>query len=193
MKTPSFSNCYTGIGSRKITSDMSSQLQELGRLCSIAGLTLRSGGAHGSDSAFEQGCDRVQGNKEIYLPWTRMNGHSSTYTSPAPEAYNVASTIHPKWDSLSQGARSMHARNIHQILGPDLDDPTNFVLCWTPDGAETIDKCTKDTGGTATAIKLACFLDITVINLRNRFGCDQALEVISQYIDHLDKISLHPS
>jgi len=36
----------------------------------LLGYTLRSGGANGADTAFEEGCCR----KELYLPWPGFNG-----------------------------------------------------------------------------------------------------------------------
>jgi hypothetical protein len=78
--------------------------------------------------------------------------------------------VHPAWDILSQGAQKLHARNVHQILGPDLSRPTpvEFVLCWTPD-AQVV-------GGTATAIRLAQDRNIPVYNLADEDDYDMAFE-----------------
>lgn len=181
MKTPLSFNYYTGIGSRRSPPKYIEQMQQLAVLAANANLILRSGAALGADAAFEKGCDSVRGSKEIFLPWAKMNGHLSTFVGAPPEAFEIAETLHPKWLSLSRGARSMHARNVQQILGPQLLSPTKFVLCYTPDGAETIAQCTKDTGGTATAIKLACNLNIHVVNIQRPLGFDFAVELISLF------------
>lgn len=60
------------------------------------------------------------------------------------------------------------ARNGHQVLGATLDQPVSFVLCWTPDGAESEAQRTRDTGGTGQAIALASRHGIPVFNLANR-------------------------
>ena len=75
----------------------------------------------------------------------------------------MAAAHHPAWERLGRGARSLHARNCHQILGRDLDDPVSFVVCWTPDGATTHPG--PSTGGTGQALRIAAAHDIPVFNL----------------------------
>lgn len=119
-----------------------------------AGWTLRSGHAQGADQAFERGAGE---KKEIFLP--------KDNTIP-DEAYELAKSVHPRWDLCSAYARACHARNTMQILGRTLKEPVAFVLCWTPDGAESEEDTSIKTGGTATAIRLASRLNIRVFNLQ---------------------------
>ena len=58
-------------------------------------------------------------------------------------------------------------RNVYQVLGKDLNTPSEFVICWTPDGAETANERSIKTGGTGFAIALADSLGIPVYNLAN--------------------------
>ena len=60
---------YSGIGSREIPYDVEELMVMIGKFLALKGFTLRSGGADGSDISFETGCDLVNGNKEIYIPW----------------------------------------------------------------------------------------------------------------------------
>ena len=53
---------------------------------------------------------------------------------------------------------------MHQILGRDLQSPVDFVVCYTPDGSLT--GYGTDTGGTATALRLAYRNNIPVINIK---------------------------
>lgn len=148
---------YGGIGSRETPRDVFERMIAIGRKLAEAGYTLRSGGADGADSAFERGCDEVRGSKEIFLPWKGFNKHSSALCMPSQEAKNIAARIHPVWEQLSHGAKLLHARNIHQILGRNLQEPVEFVICWTMGGGIR--------GGTATAMKLATEHGIQVYNL----------------------------
>lgn len=50
----------------------------------------------------------------------------------APEARALAQRLHPAWHRLSASVQRLMARNVNQILGPELDDPVRFVLCWAP-------------------------------------------------------------
>lgn len=166
---------YTGVGARstpptvlKLMTACAVRLRELG-------WTLRTGAADGADTAFEIGAGE---NKEVFLPWSSFNGSSSVYKAPSLEAIAMAAEVHPVWKHLSQGAKALHARNCHQVLGPDLRTPSAFVLCWTKDGAQTVEECTKETGGTATAIRIADIHGIPVFNTAN----PEALGMVARFL-----------
>jgi hypothetical protein len=138
-------------------------------------LVLRSGAAGGADAAFEAGCPPHQ--KEIFLPWNGFNGRrfqdeKTLYYGVCDRAKEIASQFHPAWDKLTPAIRCLMARNTYQVLGPALDDPVLFVLCWTPEG--------KSGGGTGQAIRIAKGLDIPVFD----FGA-MSLEEIQDGIEKL--------
>lgn len=151
---------YTGIGSRKTPHKVLGIMYGIGASLAKRGDTLRSGAADGADSSFESGCDLLNGLKEIYIPWRGFNNKEGIYVSDVTQAKEIASKIHPAWDKCSDGARSLHARNVFQVLGADLLTPTEFVVCWTPKG--------EDSGGTRTAIVLAKENNIPVYNLAKK-------------------------
>lgn len=147
-------NCYAGIGSRTTPNDILVQMYNIAVLLAKKGYILRSGGADGADSAFEKGCDSVNGKKEIYLPWKGFNNNKSELYKPTQEAFETARANHPRWFYLKDGAQKLHARNSHQILGLDLKSPVKFVICWT-----------QESGGTEQALRLARNNEIQIINL----------------------------
>lgn len=155
---------YTGVGSRETPQVILDRMAAGAAKLAIAGYVLRSGGADGADTAFENGSDGIA---HIYLPWPGFNGRQSVRDRPCERAFELAATIHPAWSHLSAGARALHARNCHQVLGDDLSTPSDFLVCWTPDGCERETDRTRATGGTATAIVLADRHHIPVFNLRN--------------------------
>lgn len=65
---------YTGVGSRETPRDVQAVMYKFAQKMALHGAVLRSGGADGADTAFELGCDKQQGKKEIYLPWQGFNG-----------------------------------------------------------------------------------------------------------------------
>jgi hypothetical protein len=146
---------YAGIGSRQTPESFRTIIGEFATALNRKGYVLRSGGATGADSMFEEFADE----KEIFLPWPGYNGNTSTLVSAPEEAYEMARKYHPVYDTLGQGAKHMMARNCMQILGADLKTPVDFVICWTKDG--------KASGGTGQAIRLANDLGIPVYNLYN--------------------------
>jgi hypothetical protein len=150
-------NAYTGVGSRTAPPKVLEQITKIGEFLAKYGWLLRSGAADGADSAFERGCDQALGAKEIYLPWRDFSNSNSDLYRPSKEAFKIAESIHPIWEQLSYGAKCLHARNCHQVLGPDLNSPSDMLICWTPKG--------EVKGGTATAINLAIRWRISVYNL----------------------------
>lgn len=165
---------YAGIGSRKApTLALSLATQMAGKLAA-ASWTLRSGGAPGMDTAFEVGAGH--GSKEIYIPWAgfEQRAHGIVLQGQLLErALLLAAQVHPNWGACNYGARLLHARNVAQIYGADLQTPVELVLCWappTPDGSVS--------GGTRTAVELARRADVPVYNFATAQGT-QALQQLS--------------
>lgn len=181
---------YAGIGSRETPPKILALLQELGYQAATLGWNLRSGAAPGADTAFEIGCNDAVGKKEIFLPWAGFNGSDSLLTEgPSSIAMTIAEDIHPAWGILRRPARMLVARNMHQIAGPNMDDPVNCVICYTPDGCESRSTYGTRTGGTGTAIAFASTLDIPIFNLCNIDRFDQALAFLRDHNDQASELS----
>ena len=165
---------YTGIGSRETPESVLVMMTTAAQALDEAGWTLRSGGAPGADSAFEKGVTSKR--KEIYLPWPNFNGNNSPLSSPSPDAIKMASELHPNWLACSQGARKLHGRNCHQILGENLATPSDLVICWTKYG--------QLVGGTAMALRLAMRHNVRIINL----GTDEGVIALLGLIFGKDRV-----
>jgi hypothetical protein len=148
-----------GIGSRETPTHILKEMEKIGKAVRVAGGFVRSGHADGADYAFEKG---AQENCIAYIPWS---GFNSGLVSKAKlrlindDAKYSAFTkkFHPNPSNLSQGAFKLMNRNVCQVLGADLDNPVDAVICWTRDG--------RDTGGTGQAIRIAHAYKIPVINM----------------------------
>lgn len=155
---------YTGVGSRQTPAAVCKRMTELAYRLDSAGYILRSGAAEGADTAFEAGAGP---DSEIYLPWRGFNFSTAPFHGVSDAAFKLAKTVHPRWQALPTAVRALHARNCYQVLGPDLNAPSDFLVCWTPDGCEKEADRTSATGGTGTAIVLARRHNIRVFNLYN--------------------------
>lgn len=171
---------YSGIGSRQAPTQILDLMTRIASRLAKRGYVLRSGAADGSDIAFEAGARGVGGDSEIFLPWRGFNGSASPlFNLPLDEqAALIASHVHPAWADLKPPVRKLHARNVYQVLGRDLRSPVDFVVCWTPDGAESWTDTSISTGGTGTAIKIADLFKIPVINLHNEGALDRIAEIV---------------
>ena len=156
---------YTGIGSRETPQEALDIMKNLGHSMGLSGYCLRSGNAQGADSYFYEGHQTYSEEYEIFLPWRNFGDVKNDKFIPLDDidnnlvqkAVDIVSAIHPAWGNCSQAAKKMHARNAFQVLGPDLETPSEIVICWTKGG--------KVVGGTATAIKIANIHDIPVWNI----------------------------
>lgn len=163
---------YAGIGSRETPIHVLRKMSSLAKVFAKLGFILRSGKAIGADSAFEHGCIIANGKHELF---TKRDSDGDW------KAFELAESLHGKWDYLSPSSQSLHARNTYQILGKDHSSPVSFVVCWTPYGAETLHELRqRHNGGTATAIKLACLNNIPIFNLQK----DDAEIRLQQFIDN---------
>lgn len=147
---------YAGIGSRETPTETLQSFRRIAKYMAQQGHTLRTGGARGADNYFELGCDDANGKKEIYLPWANFENRKSKLIVENPKAFDIAKQFHPAWDRLSVGAKKLQARNTHQILGWDLETPSDLVICYTKNGSGT--------GGTGQAIRLAKHYGIKIID-----------------------------
>ena len=145
---------FTGIGSRETPLDILDFMYYIGYWLAKSGYILRSGGADGADTYFEAGFDEAQAEKEIFLPWPGFNGHTSSLCHQLDGAKESVKKLHPTPKKLTPGAWKLHARNVHQVLGRELTEPSKFVICWT-----------KSRGGTQQAIRVANYFGVPVYNL----------------------------
>lgn len=160
-------------------------MQDVGEQLALRGYVLRSGGAEGADVAFEKGCDRIDGAKKIFYTrnWKERAGafsltQTKDYTFGQWEnAEKIASQHHPYWSSLKPYTRKLMTRNSFQVVGENLKQPAEFLLCWTPDAA--VSKTSKETGGTGQAIRIASSLGIKVYNFAN----PEHLELATSWLD----------
>ena len=141
------------------------------------GWVLRTGLSPGADQAFYRGALAGGGAVELYLPCpdfearARSEGSGSgvwALERPTRRAYELAARYYepfdgPAWEQLAPGAAALLARDVHQVLGAELDSPAASVVCWTPDAGLNGDD--PRSGGTGQALRVAHEHRIPVFNL----------------------------
>ena len=152
---------YAGIGARATPPEVLSLMTRAAFALLKRGYVLRSGHAIGADSAFERGAGEAA---EIYLPAQGWRGSASAFHQGAigveiwGRARTIAAAHHPAFAQLSPFVQDLHTRNVFQVLGPSLDSPAEFVLCWTADG--------EASGGTGQALRIAASHGVPIFNLQ---------------------------
>ena len=137
---------FAGIGSRDTPQNIQDQAAAKGKELVERGFFLRSGGARGFDRAVERHV-RAK-NKRIFL-------HKESVSNS--KWRNHARKFHPAWHKLDETAKLLHARNSAIILGENLDERCEFILCWTDKGLIK--------GGTGQGLRIAKALAIPVFNM----------------------------
>lgn len=166
---------YAGIGSRQTPHAIKEQFIYLGMYFAKNGHILRSGGSAGADEVFETGCDIEYGQKEIYLPWQEFNGHQSSLFHVSDEALYIAKHYHPNWDNVKDPGRKLLGRNVYQALGYNLESPSDFIVCYTPEG--------KRKGGTGLTLRIAKDRNIPIVD----FGLPGAKEMLNDTLREIRK------
>lgn len=156
---------YAGIGSRQTPANVMALMKKVAARLAELGYTLHSGGADGADTAFESGA----GDNAVIF------GASDA----RDETRAIAHEIHPKGPLLGKLATNLMARNTNQVFGADLNSPVDFVLAWTPDGAESTAERSISTGGTGQAIDMASRKGVPVINMARAGWQDRVKEVLA--------------
>ena len=93
--------------------------------------------------------------------------------------------LHENWNALINNPSQMknlqfHTRNVFQVLGEDLNNPSKMLVCWTPDGAKETKDTSYITGGTRTAIRLANVYGVPVYNLKNEDDLKKITDFLTQ-------------
>lgn len=166
---------YTGVGARDTPDKYLTIMTDLAYHLDKQGWILRSGGAIGADEAFQKS---VQDYSNIFLPhksFRKGDGIEGVYIDDRDlisEAMYIMSKHkgHPHWEHMINSPSQLnnvklHTRNVFQVLGADLRSPSNFLVCWTRDGACSYDETSYASGGTGTAIRLASVFNVPIFNL----------------------------
>jgi len=165
---------YTGVGSRKTPENILQTMQLIAYYLEKKGYTLRSGGAQGADTAFEDGVQDIM-FKQIYYA-----------EQVSPEAMEIAAKYHPAWDRCSPYAKKLHGRNSFQVLGSNLNEPSEFLICWTPDGCTQHIGRSIQTGGTGTAISIAEAYGTRVCNLQRPDHYQKTMAWLKEQVKELN-------
>lgn len=151
---------YAGIGSRETPSSVLEQMTRIGSYMGKRSYILRSGHAMGADRAFEEGCDIVNGEKEIWHP-------DGAYYPLHDWATDMASGV--CWEYPLEKMRGysikLITRNMYQIFGEDNkeDERVDFVVYWCR--GDVMEKGSKS-GGTRYGVRIAKEYGIPTYNLR---------------------------
>lgn len=159
---------YTHVGSQSTPDDICMLMT---RFALLQRRRPRSGGAKGADETAE-----VHDGLITYLPWVNFRHKSGEWDYSLGEQ-RFADTILKRAfpydiNSLRRSTLAFFRRNVFQVLGRCKNKESivlsKFVLCWTPDGAESIEDYDIDkTGGTGIAINIASLYNVPVYNLFN--------------------------
>lgn len=196
-----------GVGSREVPESVLEVMIRLGRTYTDLGYQMSSGDAWDSDRAFVYGAQQSRRYSEVgarvFLCKDGVNGR---WIEENPFYYNaqhfdasiitaaraMACTARDGFGGLNEFGISLHARNVYQIHGANLDAPVCGIWFYAePDGR------TKVKGGTNTAFQLAKMANVPLIkNLYFKETIDEALAWLAEHelpyaYDETDWYAIH--
>jgi hypothetical protein len=145
------------IGSRILDIEEQKLCFRIGQFLS-QGYIIKTGNAKGADQAYARGVNSIDPSKvRLYLPWKDYNignvveGNVIACLKPKIKWYSVVKDLHLTYDTLSYGAKTLHARNVGIV------EDVDFVVAFPNK---------TNGGGTVMGIRIALKNNITVYNLR---------------------------
>jgi hypothetical protein len=167
----------------KLPEEIASEFYQIAKVLAAKGYTFRHTG-DSSDDLQNKILDIENIKTESYLPWKKFNLdiNAPYIKKPTPKAYKIAASCHVRFSKMSNGVRCILARNVNAILGNDCNDPVDFILAYSEDGAEGIVKGLdyKITGSVAFYLKVAEDSNISVFNLKNN-------DIKTRLVEHIKK------
>lgn len=154
---------YIMTSGRDVPKHIVEQMVELSRSIKESGYVLRIGGLEGGDNVLGE----LDKDAELYLPWKNFSDKVSKLYFSTEECLALASKFNAKFNEINNSMRSFLGMYTRMVLGKDLKSRVNFIICWTPDGAEDSSSITTKTGLIAQAIGIASAMKIPVFNLNN--------------------------
>lgn len=117
---------------------------------------------------------------EIFLPWKKFNTDvDATLAYPKEDAYRIGAFYHTKLNDLAGPVKGFIARNVHVLLGGELNTPLSLLICYTEDGSEvTKGMDYKKAGNASFFIRVCEDLDIPVFNMKQPDAKERLIEYI---------------
>lgn len=190
----------TTVGSREVKDKKTyTMLSLVGRRIVQAKGMVREGNAGGTDKAFQTGAldeGRILGELPRNVRLTILPALKSRGAEHNPDegiygfpllphrdlAYKIAALIHPAWENCNDFAKDLHSRNVYQVMGKDLLDPSYQLFCYAPPTSEG-----SITGGTRTAFELAKMLGIPRANFYMTGKAEDGTDLTGDFNNELAK------
>lgn len=159
---------YTGVGSRETPKEICELITKVAAKLANLGWIVRTGGAQGADEAFLAGCG---GRTENFVPWYGFGSYGGKipnldrnwdYLQNIDDINPLIYKRTTRELSKYKGFWKLQARNVSQVLGLDLDNPSKFCILYAPTTPTGV------TGGTNTAYQVAIQSGVSCFNLFDR-------------------------
>lgn len=119
----------TLVGSRKITPCIAELCNIIGSKLSDRNFIARSGGASGCDTEFLRYYNKQL--TEVYIPWDGFSNGMCIDNLDKEKAAMILSSI-VDIQGLKESIVKLYTRNVFQVLGKNLDQPSDILLYYSP-------------------------------------------------------------
>ena len=163
---------WTGVGSRRSSPDNRPLMTAFAQAIAAKGSVLRSGGAVGPDTWFEEGVPPPL--RRIYVPRASFDRHprsedivpKNRHLMRWMRACSIAEGLHPLGRHMSQDLRELMGLSVFQVLGDDLKTPSQFLVCDAPEIVYDGEGRVVDVdGGTGMAVRVAVLYNVPVFHV----------------------------
>jgi hypothetical protein len=159
----------TARGKDTVPEAVKEKIVEVAKILSKKGYVFRHNA--GADDEVQNAVMQIEGIKaESYIPWKKFNVKVKEpyFTKSTEKAYGIGSNSHKVFWKLPNPVRAILAMNVHSMLGPKCDDPTDLLIGYSECGSESITKNMefKKSGNLTFFLKLAEDSNVPVFNFK---------------------------
>lgn len=165
---------YVGMGTSTTPTEMHRWLKNAAVWLDSLDYMLCSGHTEKADIVFED----FSMHKEIYLPWKGFNESTSELSLESmpnvSKATEIARKFNPNFGALSDREQKQIIMSGFQVLGQSLEEPVDFVLCWTEGG--------KIEGNIGQVLRIARYYEIPIFDFGSYSSTEAAIAAFPVFL-----------
>jgi hypothetical protein len=156
---------YVGIGSRNAPRNIVNTMYQLSVRFAELNYTLRTLNNSEVDKAFQDGSIAGNGDFSVHVPWIDSSQEKNPlHFPPTSDAFAHCDRMDPCFERYHPQTQAIKARLANLLFGLDTEIKADFIVCWSPDGAEDIHQLTKSTGEIHGVLELKPTFTMPVFN-----------------------------
>lgn len=158
---------YIGVGASTAPDHILNLIFQISLKMALLGFGLRTQGFTDANRMFYKGAVAGNGEAKVYLPWLGADQQANpAFVLPTEEGHANARRKCSTYERMRDSQKKIRAATENLLFGSDTEQPAKFIVCWSPDGAESFEQTTGSTGEIIAALDARPFWHMPAFNLQ---------------------------